>query len=480
MKQNLEILAGLAFCCLVAGARAEAGSYGVTGDIQRRIDAASAAGGGTVTLEAGDYPVASIFLKSGVTLELRKGATLLASTNKADYANVTGGPNTPRAAHAVVCANGATNIALVGEGVVDGRGWAIAGTERDNEPGRWRDVMFYRSKGVRVEGVTLRNAASWTCYFKECEDVVARRVTIRSLTNWNNDGIDIDAKNVLVEDCDIDSDDDAICPKSDNPRFICENVEVRNCRLASNCNHIKLGTASKGGFRNIWIHDCTLVQCATNIIPQIKNKKGRGNDIPGWDKRDIASRVGIAVECVDGGILENVRVSGIRMTRCCQTPILVRLGRRREHPDGRASFLRNVVIENVTGESASLLASSITGVPGLRPSGVTIRNVDLKLMGGGPASEVTRPVPEAEKAYPENRMFKRQMLPAYGFYVRHADGVTFENVKLTYTGDTEARPAIFIDDSTDVRTEGCSFRPPAGSYPAVYATGRKSPLPSPR
>ena len=89
MKQNLEILAGLAFCCLIAGARAEVGSYGVTGDIQRRIDAASAAGGGTVTLEAGDYPVASIFLKSGVTLELRKGATLLASTNKADYANVT-------------------------------------------------------------------------------------------------------------------------------------------------------------------------------------------------------------------------------------------------------------------------------------------------------------------------------------------------------------------------------------------------------
>ena len=58
--------------------------------------------------------------------------------------------------------------------------------------------------------------------------------------------------------------------------------------------------------------------------------------------------------------------------------------------------------------------------------------------------------------------------------------VTFENVKLTYTGDTEARPAIFIDDSTDVKTEGCSFRPPAGSYPAVYATGRKSPLPLPR
>jgi hypothetical protein len=65
------------------------------------------------------------------------------------------------------------------------------------------------------------------------------------------------------------------------------------------------------------------------------------------------------------------------------------------------------------------------------------------------------------------------MLPAYGFYVRHADGVTFENVTLAYTGDTEARPAIFIDDSTDVKTESCTFRPPVGAYPAVYATGRK-------
>ena len=465
---KLPMLAVGMSAALLAVPRAAVGSYGVTDDIQRRIDEASASGGGTVTLAPGDYPVASLSLKNGVTLELKRGATLVASTNKADYANVTGGGRTPNGQHAVVCANGVTNVALVGEGAVDGRGWAIAGTEHDNEPGRWKAAMFYRSKGVRVEGVTLRNAASWTCYFKECEDVVVRRVTIRSLTNWNNDGIDIDAKNVLVENCDIDSDDDAICPKSDNPRFICENVEVRNCRLASNCNHIKLGTASKGGFRNIWIHDCTLVQCATNIIPQIKNKKGRGNDIPGWDKRDIASRVGIAVECVDGGILENVRVSGIRMTRCCQTPILVRLGRRREHPDGRASFLRNVVIEDVTGESASLLASSITGVPGLRPSGVTIRNVKLMLMGGGPASEVVRSVPEAEKSYPENRMFKRRMLPAYGFYVRHVDGVTFENVVLTYTGETEARPAIFLDDVTDIATEACTFRPPAGAYPAVY------------
>ena len=442
------------------------GAYGVTDEIQGKIDRAAASGGGVVSLDAGEYPVATIFLKSNVTLELKKGAVLLGSTNRADYTSVVAPVNgKPTGQNAIVGANAATNIALVGEGVIDGRGWALHPMDRN--PGRWKDVMFYRCRGVRIEGVTLRNPATWTCHIKECEDVVVRRMTIRALQNMNNDGIDIDAKNVLIENCDIDADDDAICPKSDNSNFICENVEVRNCRLASNCNHIKLGTSSKGGFRNIWVHDCELVSCATNIIPQFKNNIGKGNDIPGWDKRDIASRVAIAVECVDGGILENVRVNDIKMTRCCQTPILVRLGRRREHPKGKASHLKNVVIENVTGESASLLASSITGVPGLRPQEVTIRNVKLKVMGGGPASEVTRSVPEVEKAYPENRMFRRQMLPAYGFYVRHADGVRFENVELAYTGDTEARPAILADDSTKVEVKNCRLQAPKGEYPAV-------------
>ena len=451
---------------MAVGVRA-AFAFGVTAEIQARIDAAAAAGGGTVSLAAGEYLVSSLFLKNNVTLELKKGAVLLGSTNHLDYTSVTSPQNKKGTGqNAIVCGAGVTNVALIGEGVVDGRGWALH--PMDRFAGRWKDVQFFRCKDVRIEGVTLRNPATWTCYLKECENVVVRKVTIRSLQNMNNDGIDIDAKNVLIEDCDIDADDDAICPKSDNPNFICENVEVRNCRLASNCNHIKLGTSSRGGFRNIWVHDCTLVSCATNIIPQFKNKASNANDIPGWDKRDIASRCAIAVECVDGGVLENVRVSNIQMTRCTQTPIFVRLGRRRPPAKGKESCLRNVVIENVTGESASLLASSITGVPGLRAQEVTIRNVKLKVMGGGPASEVLRPVPESEKKYPENRMFGRQMLPAYGFYVRHADGVVFDNVELSYTGEAEARPAIAADDVTGLKTVNCRFQKSVGTYPEVF------------
>lgn len=439
---------------------------GETEAIQARIDAASAAGGGVVRLSAGDHLIADLELKSNVTLEIPAGARLVASTNYLDYTVV------KPISRAMLWATNAVNVKVCGKGEIDGRGWAAV--MRDNDSRRWKFAVFYQVDGVRVEDLTLRDSGSWGCYFKECENVYAARVTMRSLKNHNNDGFDIDSKNVLIEDCDLDTDDDAICLKSDNPDFICENVEVRNCRLASNCNHIKFGTASHGGFRNVRIHDCELVQCSTNIIPRIKNRKP-SNNIPGWDKREIGSRCGIALECVDGGILENVRVSDIRMNRSCQTPIFVRLSRRHAAKEGRVSYLKDVVIENITGESMSWLACSVTGIPGMRPENVTLRNIALTLKGGGPADEIARPVPEAEKAYPQNRMFDLQMLPAYGFYVRHADHVVFENVSLSYTGKDEGRPAIYADDATDVVLKDCRFQKPAGRHPSVYGVSPADP-----
>ncbi|MBR0506256.1 MAG: polygalacturonase, partial [Kiritimatiellae bacterium] len=116
--------------------------------------------------------------------------------------------------------------------------------------------------------------------------------------------------------------------------------------------------------------------------------------------------------------------------------------------------------EDVTAKSsASIIASSITGVPGLRPQGVTLRNLDLTVKGGGRAAHAAAQVPEVEKCYPENRMFKMP-LPAYGFYVRHADGVRFENVKLRWTGGDEEREAVVQDDCTGVTFTKCDFQPP--------------------
>ena len=95
----------------------------------------------------------------------------------------------------------------------------------------------------------MLNAPSWVFRILECDGVIVRGVRIYSYVNQNNDGIDIDAKNVVVSDCIVDCEDDAICLKSDNPDFLVENITITNCIAASNCNAIKFGTASHCGFK---------------------------------------------------------------------------------------------------------------------------------------------------------------------------------------------------------------------------------------
>ena len=335
MKQ-LAFLICAAGACLASDVMFEFAADGeapATAALQAAVDKVSASGGGTVRVPAGKYVVAGICLKDNVTLRLDEGAVLLGATNHLDYAG---------RLLAVVSAVDAANVALVGKGTVDGRGWAAP--VRDGAPHRWFGCIFRRCRGVRVEGVRLTAPAAWTCYFKECDGVVARDVTIHGHANFNNDGFDIDSKNVLIEDCTVDSDDDAICLKSDNPDFVCENVEVRNCRLSSNCNFIKFGTASRGGFRNCHIHHCTLLASETSRL-----RKWRG--LPGVTDA-CTGLAGIALEMVDGGVMEKVHVHDITMLHGVQTPILVRLARRRTHKSGAKSFLRDVLIENVTSKSS--------------------------------------------------------------------------------------------------------------------------------
>ena len=445
-----------ALACLAVDVRPELAKDGetfVTAALQRAIDDVSAQGGGTVALGAGTYLTGGVYLKDNVTLHLEQGATLLGSTNHVDYP----APVASKRQRAVLSAIDAKNVAVTGQGVVDGRGWASL--RKDNAPNRWMVCFFYRCRDVRVEGVTLTNPASWTCYFKECDGVVARKVTISSQANFNNDGFDIDSKNVLIEDCVVDTDDDAICPKSDNPDFVPENIEVRNCRLSSNCNFIKFGTASRGGFRNCNIHHCTLVPASKSVLRDWQYK------LPGVTD-PVTGLAGIALEMVDGGVMENIHVHDIVMEGGMQTPILVRLGRRRVHPSGATAVLKDCVIENVVCKStASYIASSITGVPGLRVQNLVLRNLDLTVKGGCAADEAAKPVPEVEKGYPENRMFNKLPLPAYGFYVRHADGVRFENVKLRYEGVREERQPVVQDDCTDVTFANCDFQKPTKPLP---------------
>ena len=169
---------------------------------------------------------------------------------------------------------------------------------------------------------------------------------------------------------------------------------------------------------------------------------------PGVTNR-VSGIAGVAVEVVDGGTLEDVVLRDLTLEGY-GTPFFVREQRRHDPPPGRETRLRNVLIENVTGVADGRIASSVTGVPGRRPRGVTFRNIDLTLPGGGTEEDARSPVPELDTAYPDAHMFGHKALPAYGFYVRHADGVTLDDVRLRLAAP-DARPRLVLDDAAGFR-----------------------------
>jgi polygalacturonase len=117
---------------------------------------------------------------------------------------------------------------------------------------------------------------------------------------------------VRITNCSIVTGDDAICLKSENPMGpeprLDKNITVTNCRLTTCCNGFKLGTSSEGGFENIVFTDSTVYN----------------------DPVDFGARVisGIALEVIDGGWIDGVKVSGIKMQRT-RAPIFIRLGNRK-------------------------------------------------------------------------------------------------------------------------------------------------------
>jgi polygalacturonase len=410
--------------------------------LQSAIDECSRKGGGTVSLAEGKYRTGTIILKNNVTLHLEKGAVILGSRDIADY------PDKGRR-KALIFAENAKNISITGEGEINGSGDAFP--RENNAPNRPTLILFFDCEKVNVNGVKMSCSAFWTFRFVRCDGVDIHHVNVEGHANWNNDGFDIESRNVNISDCVLDTDDDAICLKSEDPDYVVENVTVTNCKLASNCNFIKFGTASAGGFRNVSISNCTLSKCSRSVFRFWEQK------IPGVGS-PITGIAGIALEVVDGGFMEDIIISGITMEDV-QTPVFIRLGRRKNSDN---AYLKNVLVKNITASSVSYIASSITGVPGLRVENVEIRDVELRLKAGGKVSDTMAEVPEAEGQYPENRMFGT-ILPAYGFYLRHADNISFNNIKLSAVGGLEERHAMVADDVANLKVENSVIQSPDGS-----------------
>ena len=402
--------------------------------LQKAIDICSESGGGIVWVPAGDFVIGSIELKSNITLSLDYGASLLGSQNEADYDTAYTKPREGGWAICLIFAENASNITIEGLGVIDGRG------TREAFPwGKSPNPRLMRMENcdhLKFSGVTYRRPAFWGLHLVDCRNIHFDGVTIYSRhNNLGNDGIDMDGcENALVENCDINSGDDAVCLKSSrNP---CKNIVVRNCKLASGTAPLKLGASSHGGFINVRVYNCYF------------------HDSP---------MGGIKLELVDGGHMDNVDISRIVMENV-GNPIFIRLGSRGKTfgKGGKAPVgsIKNIRISDLVAkvifpdttkaisdlkerEKASAGPIMITGIPGHYVEDVVLENIKISYPGYGTEEDASRVVPEDEDRYPEQCFFG--VLPAWGAYIRHARNIEFKNVTMT-TRKLDAREMILTDD----------------------------------
>ncbi|MDB5119653.1 MAG: glycoside hydrolase family 28 [Sphingobacteriales bacterium] len=409
-----------------------------TAAIQAAINSCSKTGG-RVVIPEGTYLSGTLYFKDNVTLHLMPGAILKGSPDFKDYPDLAPGKKPVRA---FIYASAVHNIGITGKGTINGNGQSQEfqlGDDSGPKGNGGRPVLLLMkgSKDIDIFNVRMENSAFWMQNYVDCENLHVKGITVYNHVNWNNDGIDIDSKNVLIEDCVIDSDDDALCLKSHDADRPCENVTIRNCIISSNCNGIKFGTASLGGFRNINISNITIHEAS---IDRIRNWQKNMKHI-GQPKTVIG---GIAIENVDGGKTDNITISNIFMTNV-QTPIFIKLGNRgltRGVKD--PGHLRNVSVTNVTAESYSKMTSHITGLPGYDVENVQLNNIRILSMGTGTREDAQIKLPENPTTYPENRMFG-YIIPAGGLFVRHVNGLIVQNCSWL-TREKDDRPVIILDD----------------------------------
>lgn len=444
-------------------------TFGAVGDgkavdspaINKAIDAAAAAGGGTVLFPAGTWLSFSIRLKSHVNLFLSQGATLLAadSPKAGEATGYNGGtydaaePKTEWDAYqdyghnhwhnSLIWGEGIQDVSITGPGLIWGKGLSRGA----------RTGFVAEQAGVGNKAIALKN----------CRNVMFRDFSILKgghfgllLTGVDNmtidnlmidtdrDGIDIDCcKNVRVSNCFVNSPwDDGICPKSSYALGYAkptENLTITNCvmtgyyelgtvidgtfkkfapdfRVPRN-GRIKCGTESNGGFKNITI---------SNIV--------------------FEGSMGLALESEEGALCEDIAISNITMRDGVNGPLFFRLGARLRGPkeSTKVGTLRRVMVNNlVSYNSSSHICSIMSGIPGYVIEDVKISNVYVQHQGGAAADTVALTPPENVEKYPDPPMFGP--MPSQGFFLRHIDHLEMSHVEVQPV-QPDPRPSFYLQE----------------------------------
>lgn len=445
--------------------------YGAAGDgktldspaIDRAIEACAKAGGGTVYLSAGTYLSGSIHLKSNINLYIGPGATILGAPQEMNAYDLTEpweGTAYQDFGHtffhnSLIWGENLTNVSITGPGMIDGGGLVknedmishmggfflkrnkqeAAASQKKNEPVRIgnKAIALKLCRNVLMRDFTIYHGGHFAILATGCDGMTVDNVTM----DTNRDGIDIDCcRNTMVSNCRINSpSDDGLCLKSTfalKRNVITENLTIVNCQVSgfeegtlldgtmkprkNGTGRIKFGTEANGGFRNVTVSNCTFRSCR-----------------------------GLALEEVDGGIMENIVISNITMMDVVHYPIYITLGRRHRGPDVTVDgTLRNILISNVIATGIEKMSGiQITGTPGQPIEGVRLENIKLVFNGGGTHEDAAIIPRELGTDYPEPAVIG--VMPAYGLFARHVRGLELENISVSFVKE-DLRPAMICTD----------------------------------
>jgi polygalacturonase len=441
-------------------------SFGALGDgthldspaIDRAIDAAAKAGGGTVLVPAGTYLSGSIHLKSSIHLLIDAGATILGAPQDMKVYDETepftlGGYQDGGHCffhNSLIWGENLTNVFITGDGLVNGGGLVRAdkildqmvGFDHFNPPvtnpappvrlGN-KAIALKLCRNVLIRDVTIVHGGHFAILVTGCDNLTVDNVTM----DTDRDGIDIDCcRNTMVSNCRINSpNDDGLCPKSTyalgeiRPT---ENLTIVNCQVSGfeegtlvdgtmkpskiHNGRIKFGTESSGGFRNCTVANCTFRSCK-----------------------------GLALEEVDGGIMDNITINNLAMMDVPDYAIYLTTGKRNRTPGAPATSRgRNILISNVIADGVGRMSGiQIMGLPEQPVEGVRLENIRLTSNGGGTAKDAAINPKELGAGYPEPGGIGR--LPAYGIFARHIKGLELANITVNFLTNDLRSAASFAD-----------------------------------
>ena len=396
-----------------------------TRDIQEAIDECAQTGGGTVSLPPGVHEAGSLHLRSKVTLQLPATATLCQSREMADYEDPPAGSYAfgTGSRRVFLHGDGVHNVALVGEGTIDGN----LAFDSDDKGGNRRGplpILFENSRDIRIDGITVRDSPSWAITFFGCRKV---DVTGVQCIDSQADGINpVCSQEVHLDDVLIEgSKDDPIAIKNEMAGaapacgFLTEEISIRNVTIR-NCEHpvVKIGTGTFGVFRNIAVRNCSFESTGAMLSIQLMSP----------EREDTPER---AIENISFTDINMKDVSGLIDV----TSLTV------ERPIIRNIHLENIVADGLKGRSA------IWGSDKAPIENVTLRNIVIK----GSAQPV--------------RYWYSDMLPGsgkaapYWLKTRYVTGLHLDRVDLLLE-DTES--GVICEDGKDVTIDGLALRDVAG------------------